>query len=57
MNKIDNDFVEYCRQCTDAQLVNVLLKEWNAYDHRDYGSACVAAAERGWRVKDGVRVN
>jgi len=57
MNAIDEDFVSYCRQCTDEQLKNVLLKEWEAHQHRDYASARVAAAERGWQVKDGKRVD
>lgn len=55
MNPTDEDFVQYCRTLTDAQLENVLLKEWQAHDHRDYSSAVVAAGERGWFVKDGER--
>lgn len=56
MNDIDEDFVQYCRQCTDAQLKEVLRKEWDAHQHRDYASARVAAAERGWQVENGERV-
>lgn len=55
MNPTDQDFVQYCRTLTDAQLVEVLRNEWQAHDHRDYGSAVVAAGERGWFVKDGER--
>ena len=54
-NDIDEDFVQYCRQCTDQQLENVLRKEYDAYQHRDYPSARVAAAERGWHVNQGDR--
>lgn len=57
MNAVDDDFVEYCRKCTDDQLKAVLKKEWDAYGHRDYASARIAAAERGWQVKDGERVS
>lgn len=57
MNAVDEGFVEYCRKCTDDQLKNVLKKEWDAYGHRDYASARIAAAERGWTVKDGERVS
>jgi hypothetical protein len=56
MNAVDEDFVEYCRQCTDEQLKHVLKKEWDAFGHRDYTSARIAAAERGWRVDKGERV-
>ena len=52
-NPIDEDFVQYCRQASDSQLRVILLKEWNADGHRDYGSARLAAAERGWRVAAG----
>lgn len=55
-NAIDNDFVAYCRQCTDKQLENVLKDEYAAYQHRDYPSAQLAAAERGWVVVDGERI-
>lgn len=55
-NPIDEDFVQYCRQCTDSQLKEVLKKEFEAYQQRDYPSARIAAAERGWRVKDGERI-
>jgi hypothetical protein len=57
MNPTDEDFVQYCRTLTDDQLVEVLRKEWAAHGHRDYGSAVVAAGERGWYVKDGERQN
>lgn len=55
MNPIDDNFVQYCRTLTDAQLETVLLQEWQAFDHRDYPSAAIAAGERGWNVKDGER--
>lgn len=55
-NAIDNDFVNYCRQCTDAQLEEVLRKEYEAFEHRDYPSAQLAAAERGWTVVKGKRI-
>jgi hypothetical protein len=56
-NEIDEDFVQYCRQCTDSQLEHVIQKEYDAFQHRDYPSARIAAAERGWRVEDGKRVS
>ena len=55
-NDIDDDFVQYCRQATDAQLANILRDEYNAYQHRDYPSARIAAAERGWTVHKGERI-
>ena len=56
MNDIAEDMVLYAKQCTDKQLENVLKKEWDAYQHRDYASARVAAEARGWTVKNGERV-
>lgn len=56
-NAIDDDFVQYCRQCTDSQLEAVLEDEYKAFRHRDYPSARLAAAERGWRVERGVRIS
>ena len=53
---IDQDFVQFCRQATDTQLENILLKEFSRYKHGDYDSACLAAAERGWIVKNGKRI-
>lgn len=55
MQPTDEDFTLYCRTLTDAQLEEVLRKEWAAFEHRDYPSAVVAAAERGWTVKAGER--
>lgn len=52
----DEDFIQFCRQATDRQLESILEKEFNAYKHRDYDSARIAAAERGWQVKDGKRI-
>lgn len=52
----DEDFVEFCRQCTDKQLENVLRDEYARYQHGDYISAKLAAAERGWRVFSGQRL-
>jgi hypothetical protein len=56
-NDIDNDFVACCRKCTDSQLKNVLIDEYSAFNHRDYASACIAAAERGWRMHRGERIS
>lgn len=53
MNALDEDFVDYCRACTDSQLRNILEFEWKSYGHRDYVSARVAASERGWHVHNG----
>jgi hypothetical protein len=57
MNPIDDDFVLFCNQATDAQLVNIIRDEFNAYQHRDYPSALKAAAQRGWTVLDGEVYN
>jgi hypothetical protein len=57
MNPIDPNFVQFCRQATDDQLEAILLKEWQAFEHRDYPSAQQAAEERGWSVQDGQRIN
>ena len=50
---IDEDFVQFCRQATDNQLENILRDEYKRYNHGDYDSARIAAAERGWTVKNG----
>lgn len=55
MNPTDENFVQFCRGLTNKQLENVLMDEWKAHGHRDYGSAVAAATERGWTVKDGER--
>jgi hypothetical protein len=55
MTTVDNDVVQYCRQCTDRQLEEVLRKEWAAHKHRDYPSAVKVSEERGWTVKNGER--
>lgn len=55
MNEIDEDVVQFCRQASDAQLESILEKEWKAHKHRDYASARLAAAERGWTVRNGKR--
>jgi hypothetical protein len=55
-NLVDEDFVEYCRQCTNEQLENVLKHEYDAFQQRDYASACIAAAERGWITSYGKRL-
>lgn len=52
-NELDEDVVDFCRGASDAQLREILRKEWTAHNHRDYPSARVVAAERGWTVKDG----
>jgi hypothetical protein len=54
---IDEDFCNYCRQATDAQLEHILLFEWKRFAHGDYDSARFVAAERGWRVKNGERTS
>jgi hypothetical protein len=54
---IDEDFVQYCRQATDTQLENILAKEYARYQHGDYDSARIAAAERGWHVHNGSRIS
>lgn len=56
MNKIDSDFVGFCRNATDQQLESILQKEWDAHGHRDYPSALKAAQERGWTVEKGRRL-
>ena len=57
MNQVNKDFVQFCRQATDAQLESILMKEWQAHEHRDYASAKEAAEERGWQVVKGERIN
>jgi hypothetical protein len=52
---IDQDFANYCRQCTDAQLAEVLRREYGRFRHGDYDSAMVVAGERGWSVVNGER--
>lgn len=52
-NELDEDFVGFCRGASDAQLREILRREWSAHEHRDYPSALVVAVERGWTVKDG----
>jgi hypothetical protein len=54
---IDEDFCDYCRQCTDSQLEEVLRFEWQRFDHGDYDSARIVAAERGWTVHNGKRLS
>ena len=56
-----SDFLLFCRQATDAQLENILAKEWEAsqydFDRRsDYSDAAREAERRGWTVVKGVRV-
>ena len=55
MNPLDRDFIQYCRQASDDQLKEILIKEWNVHMHRDYPSALTAAIERGWHVECGVK--
>jgi hypothetical protein len=57
VNPIDQSFVQFCRNATDAQLETILQQEWAAFEHRDYASAEAAATERGWTVQDGQRIN
>lgn len=52
---IDNDFCTFCRQSSDAQLEEILRLEWARFDHGDYDSARIVAAERGWTVHNGER--
>lgn len=54
---IDEDFVQFCRQATDTQLEHILAKEYDRHNHGDYDSARVAAAERGWTVRNGSRIS
>ena len=56
-NPVDRDFVAYCEGLSDRQLENVLQAEWQAHGHRDYPSAELAAAKRGWTCKKGERVS
>lgn len=51
----NEDFINYCRQCSDSQLTHVLRDEYARYKHGDYYLALVAAAERGWSVNKGER--
>jgi hypothetical protein len=53
---IDEDFLMFCRKCTDQQPENVLLKEYSRHKHGDYDTAMIAAAERDWVVKSGERI-
>ena len=55
-NQVNDDFVNYCKTLSDRQLENVLKKEYDAFEHRDYPSALSAAHQRGWTVINGVRV-
>lgn len=54
-NDIDEDFCDYCRTASDKQLEAILAKEFDA--RRDYNSARLVAAERGWTVTNGKRIN
>jgi hypothetical protein len=51
------DTIQFFRQCTDAQLEHNLKKKWEAYKHRNYNEVRIAAAERGWTVRNGKRIN
>ena len=53
---MDEDFINFCRKSTDAQLENILRDEYKRYRHGDYDNARIAAAERGWTVKNGERI-
>ena len=53
----DENFIQFCRQATDSQLENILRDEYKRYQHGDYDSARIAAAERQWRVKNGERIS
>ena len=52
----EDDFADFCRNATDSQLENILLKEFKAMRKDDYRSAKMAAAERGWTVRGGRRI-
>lgn len=54
---MNNNFKRFCEQATDAQLENILKKEWarNATGKRDYLTAKKVAEGRGWVVRRGVR--
>jgi hypothetical protein len=57
-----NDFHLYCRTLTDAQLENVLAKEYEAAQafggsrEQDYEGAVREAERRGWTVHNGQRM-
>ena len=54
---MDENFIQFCRQATDTQLENILRKEYTRHKHGDYDNVRIAAAERGWWVKDGERIS
>ena len=57
---MDESSIQYFKQCTDAQLENCLADEFvrhQQHAHGDsYAEAQVAAASRGWIVRNGKRV-
>jgi hypothetical protein len=60
MTTFNEDFRDYCRTLTDAQLENVLWKEWEAGNRDedrllDYQAAKMEAQRRGWDVWRGER--
>lgn len=52
---IDQDFIAFCQLATDAQLENILRKEFQATRTEDYAGACLVASQRGWVVNKGER--
>ena len=61
MTTYDEDFLGFCRNATDRQLENILLKEWQASrddESRlpDYNAAKIEAERRGWTVRKGQRL-
>lgn len=55
-------FKAFCRNATDAQLEEILAREWEASRFAlgdrmwDYMAALFVANERGWAVEDGRRI-
>lgn len=56
MNAPNDDSIIFFKNCSDQQLEHNLKKEWDAYNHRDYASARVAAEARGWDIGKGLRL-
>jgi hypothetical protein len=44
----DDSFLAFCRNATDAQLLEILRREYSAGRRFDYMTAERAATERGW---------
>lgn len=51
----------FCRNATNTQLENILMREWKGADRdpdrmSDYNEAALEAERRGWTVKNGERL-